>query len=122
MVKIVAAIDIYGVEFEPIKASKQLGVIFNNITETGELGTKGRFKNKPIPYGSASIKPPIKTQDYNRITWLINFLMENIEVLKDLGGEDISISVAYYHDGQCNCELTLEELKGLAKLYSTRRF
>ncbi len=36
--------------------------------------------------------------------------------------QDITLDVAYYPDGYCNCTFSLEEIEGLAKLKIPIRF
>lgn len=116
MVTLAASVEIHGVAFSPTKVVEELGDIFSDVTRIGEIGVKGRYKGRKIPYGSASIKPPNDVKESDHIVWLAHFLSDKIDVIRKNGGEDISISVSYFHDGQCNGALNQEELDKLAAL------
>lgn len=70
MVKITASIDFWGRRFQPVKAEQQTGILFSQKNEVGEIGKVGRYKDQPIPYGSASFEAPSTVESSSRILWL----------------------------------------------------
>ncbi len=116
MVEIKASIQIYGNNFSPENLKREIQIEFSSFIEKGSIGKLGRYKNKICPYGSATISPPEEVDHNDSIIWLIEYLSDKIDIIRKHGGQDMTLSIAYYPDGQCNCVFSLEEIEGLAKL------
>lgn len=116
MVKIVASVEFFGENFSPAKAEQMTGIAFNNKKEVGELGNSGKYKNKPLPYGSSSLIAPGNIFDRERILWLTHTLNDKMDLIRNCGAEDIHFMISYFHTGQCNCELSQKEIKEISKL------
>lgn len=109
----------WGEHFYPSKAEQTTGVHFDEMNEPGELGVTGRYKNKPTPYGSASINflhtgntPDILPVDIN----IINILSDNLSAFRRAGADEITLYINVYYTEQCNMQLSPELLQVLAKL------
>ena len=116
MVREKVYLRIYGESFNPKKIIEETGNIFCEYNSVGDIGKRGRFKNKPLPYGSATIEPPNKIEEYKKIMWLIEFTKKNLAIIQKYGGDDITFKVVYYYKNQCNCELSVKAMKGLIEL------
>lgn len=114
--KISASILFQGEKFSPKKATEITGLNFSEMNEVGEIGKKGRYKNKPIPFGYGLLEAPATIPDDDRILWLANELSGKLEVLYGLGAGESRMYIGYFYINQCNCGLTKEELAAIAKL------
>jgi len=112
MVKEEVRIDIYGEQFYPKVIEDFFNIKFGSSITPGEVGKKGRYKGKAIPYGSASFSsnPDVS----NQILWILNFIKDKIKIIRLNGGDSIKLKVVYSYKGQCNCELGVEEISLLA--------
>lgn len=114
-----AYLVIQGAEFSPSRAEAALGVDFGpEKNEPGDIGAKGKFMGKPIPYGHA----------WWEFSWekaTETFLPTSLEVfnhpglapmLKSLGADEITLHVHVGYREQCNFELDTAVLTRLATL------
>jgi hypothetical protein len=116
MIRIKASVQFQGEKFSPNNAEKETGITFSEKNEVGDIGKTGRYKGKPLPDGRAGLDPPKSVVWHERVSWLINYLEGKIDIIRKCGASDMHFSVAYYYDKQCNCDLSIEEIKGLANL------
>jgi hypothetical protein len=116
MIKIRASVEFQGDTFSPSNAEIATGIVFTEKSEIGDVGKTGKYKGKSLPDGRASLAPPDSVVWHERVLWLIHELERKIEGIRRCGASDIHFSVAYYYDGQCNCDLSEEEIKGLSRL------
>jgi hypothetical protein len=114
MVREKVRIVVYGENFYPSKISSIIDVHFENEISPGDIGRIGRYKGKPIPYGSASINAP--NGIINPIRWILHNIKDKIQIIRNYGGDDIQLNVAYYYNAQCNCELGLDEIALLSEM------
>ena|SRR5690606_29961879 len=106
MVKEIFSIEIYGDNFSPAKVEQTVDLTFSNKNEIGEIGKLGRYKNLPIPYGSATIK---NSENASLASFLMYF-RKYITIIRQNGGKSIYLNCGYFYSGQCNCELGIEEI------------
>ena len=111
-----------GKHFSPLQVEKTTGLSFDEQNESGELGTTGRYKDSPLPYGSACINfshpgttPDLLPADIN----LINILSKYMTEIRAAGADEITLYVNVYYTAQCNIQLSPELLKILAGLNIT---
>lgn len=116
MIKIRAWIEFWGESFQPGRAEQLTGVVFTEKVEVGGFAETGPYKTKPTPYGTASFEPPAEIEHQNRVLWLAQQWAGKIDLVRQCGAEDIHFMVVYYYDGQCNCALTVEELRAISSL------
>jgi len=111
-----ASISFQGENFSPKKAMEITGLNFIETNEPGDIGERGRYKNKPTPFGYGRLEPPENIPNEDRILWLANELNGKLEALYDLGSDEPHFYIGYFYKNQCNCELTKEELAAISKL------
>lgn len=58
MVKVSVVFRAFGPEFSPDNAERNAGVRFSKKNEPGDAGTSGRFRGRPLPYGSCELNGP----------------------------------------------------------------
>jgi hypothetical protein len=106
-----------GEHFTP-RVAEQKGVIFSEKNEHGDIGRTGKFKNKPIPYGSGKIEIDISTTENNFLPEDLGRLGKPglIELLHNCGAEDVALYVNIGYTECCNFELTPTLLMNLAKI------
>lgn len=98
---------IQGVGFSP---SKIKGVAFEDAHEPNAIGTLGRYKGRPIPYGAATICTAELSGGWELLDMLISLLETHIATIRDAGAEEITLHCDVVHDGQCNFDLEREQL------------
>ena len=116
MIKIRAGIEFWGESFQPGRAEQLTGMVFTEKIEVGDNEKRGPYKNKPTPYGAASFEPPDNLESPDRVLWLAQQWAGKIGLVRQCGAEDIHFMVVYYHDGQCNCALSVEEISAINAL------
>src|SRR5947209_985184 len=108
---------LYGARYSPSLAEQMSGLAFSERNEVGEIGSYGKYKGLPTPYGSSTLKTPprvAKESPYDGIEWLAQAIIKHRPSFEAAGAEDITISAAVYHDGQCNMEFSQKLLTALA--------
>lgn len=110
MIEQFTEIEIYGMNFRPSDLEAIFGSIFSDKIDAGDTGRKGRYKDLVMPYGCASIKALNDIPGDKAILWLLNFVKDKVELIREKGGGEIILRVVYKHKGQCNCEITMEEI------------
>jgi hypothetical protein len=84
-----------GDRFSPKKLKKLTQLPIEILAEYGEIAKKGRYKNKPTPYGLALLKvekngkKDLRTNLFNSI----KFLLTEKQALKKSGVEDIIVDI-----------------------------
>jgi hypothetical protein len=116
MIKIIACVEFIGDNFKPGLAELEAKFSFTEKSEKGDVGISGAYKSKPIPYAFGRLKAPSEIPHYERILWLAQFLDDKIHIIREHKPDNIYFEIGYFHDGQCNCELTVNEIKAIAKL------
>lgn len=112
MIKINATLLICGDNFSPSMMEKNSEIIFSKKNEPCSVGDIGRYKDKPIPYGSAEIISEQIEVEENEISFL-NKVLQCIRYLKSSNVEIIlHYDIAY--SNQCNIEFKSEILKKIA--------
>jgi hypothetical protein len=109
--------DIFGENFKPsqLKNIIENGIILKDITNLGEIGAIGRYKNKSVPYGSCCFEINETIAPVNRIIFMCDFIKKyKVEFIK-VGATDITMSIFWY-GLQGNMEFTSKELQNIASL------
>jgi len=103
-----------GDNFDPYKLEEKLGLSLAYKVKAGEIGKKGRFKDKPYPFGFGYLKPTSKeAHENNQLEEIVNLIKESHIQVGAYGIEDLHVRVNINYDSQCNLEfgpLVLEEL------------
>jgi hypothetical protein len=87
----------------------QTDLNFENKNEVGEIGKFGKYKGRPVPYGSAEFS----TFDADKLAIILD---ENIKKLRLYHAETIVLHLDVYHDGQCNIELSRDFIKKISDI------
>lgn len=105
-----------GDSFDPsdlIRILPELGI--EKRIASGEIGTRGRYKGQPSPYGLGTIRTPDSIPVKERIKWLTAIISQHIETFRANGATDIEFNI-HWSGLQGNMEFSAEELKGIADL------
>ncbi len=106
-----------GEQFSPEEAERISGLVLTSKLEIGDIPKRGRYKGRPVPYGSAQLVAPDDVPDDDKLMWLISALEGKLELLYNCGAEETEIYAGYFYKDQCNFGFTKEELLALAKLH-----
>lgn len=104
--------EMWGEEFRPSRVSFQ----FTEQHDPGVVGTVGRYRGQPIPYGSASYVVPSSTPNTDRLRHVVHTIEPVLADIRAAGATDYHISIARSYYAQCNEEYSLEELQLIARL------
>jgi hypothetical protein len=110
------SINFSGDKFSPTEGENATDLIFSDKIEFGDIGIRGKYKGKPVPYGSGTLKVSKDINMHNRILWLTETLSGKIDVLRKLGSDEPHIYIGYFYKDQCNLTLTKSEIKAIAAL------
>ena len=105
-----------GDNFDPTDLIKKIPDIkIEKIRATGEIGTRGRYKDKPMPYGHCKITTPDNIPTADRIKWMTTLIARHLKTFRTSGATDIELSI-YWTGVQGNMEFTTDQLKDIADL------
>ena len=104
--------EIRGREFRP----SLIDLNFQRQHDVGVLGTRGRYKGLPYPYGSASYLAPSDLAHNLRIPHIAKVFVPRLDQLRRAGAEDWHVSIGRYYSAQCNEEFEAAELTALVEL------
>jgi len=99
-----------------LEAERRTGLSLTQKQEPGQIGTRGRYKGEPLPYGAASLEASEAMLWQERWSLLLGQLAEHIETFRACGAEDVHLSHGYFYEGQCNLEFSPEALRQVADL------
>jgi hypothetical protein len=117
MVEMFPSIEIYGESYSPALVEKDTIIKFSYKNEKGDIGKRGKYKEKPLPYGSSSIKPPSNLIDENeKLLWLIDILKKHKEKILKCGATDMTFHIAINYQFQCNFDFKPIFLKEIGEL------
>ncbi len=109
--------NIWGKQFNPTRMTGQISsdVRIDIITEPGQIGTTGRYKDISTPYGACRIVTPGNIESSERINWMTDFISRHINIFQANGATDIVFHIEWIGI-QGNMEFTALELRNLAAL------
>jgi hypothetical protein len=116
VVELSPSLDLWGERFSPREAEAATGLALSDKTEPGALGTAGRYRGVPVPYGSATLEPPASVPPTDRLGWLLATAAPHAEALRGLGAELWRLHVDVRYQAQCNLEFSPEEVAAVAAL------
>jgi hypothetical protein len=105
-----------GESFSPKEAEEITGIKLSNKFELGEISSRGRYRDKPLPYGTAHLEVPGTVSYDDKLMWLVSILESHLETWYSCGAEKTRIYAGYLYKDQCNFGLTKEEILALSKL------
>ena len=110
------SINMSGTTFSPSEAKRRTELPLVRTNEPGETGERGRYKNKPTPFGGASLDAPDETPDEAKLAHLLDSVLPHAGTLRQLGVEEMVVYVGYFWRDQCNLSFQPEDLSRLAAL------
>ena len=105
-----------GEKFSPKEVEEITGLRLRDKLEVGEISPRGRYRGKPIPFGTAQLEVPTEIPYDDRLMWIIKSLELNLQQLYDCGAEETRIYAGYFYKDQCNFGFSKDELSAIAKL------
>lgn len=117
MIKTLLIFRAMGTAFSPSAAEKQTGLLFSKKNEPGDIGKWGRYKEQPIPYGSAELCDPTEDSD---LFALSPVFFRTLELLVPACRAALATSIVLHADlafeDQCNIEMSEDFIQALAGL------
>jgi len=117
--KLRIALVVVGATFDPEYLPNVTEWMLASSNRPGDLGSVGRYRAKPLPYGSATLTP-IKSSvmefDETEVCQFLAGIARNLETIRNAGGEDIHLDIAVTYRDQCNFEIGPTALGLLGKL------
>ena len=104
--------EIWGESFFP----SRVPFGFTASHDPGSIGTCGRYRGVPTPYGSAHYEVPATIDRKMAFMHLVDEFEPLLQVLKENGAERWNVSIGRYYFSQCNEEYSLEELVLISRL------
>lgn len=110
--------EMWGEGFRPSRVPFR----FTKQHDSGAIGTVGRYRGEPLPYGSASYVVPASVPNADRIKHAVQIIEPLLAGIRDAGATDWHISIGRYCSSQCNEAYSLEELQLIARRYEADLF
>ena len=116
MLQLYPSCSLWGEQFSPKSAAEESGILLEDASEVGELGTRWRYRGLPQPYGMAFIRAPAEIPAAERLSWIAAAVSRHLPTFRKHGAEQVvlDLSVGYKH--QCNLEFSPQELRSIADL------
>ena len=108
----IVAFDIWGEDFHPSKVP----FAFTRQQDPGAIGTRGRYKGQPEPYGSASYEVSPSVPNASRIRHIVETIEPLMSAIRAAGASRWYINIGRFYCEQCNEEYSLDELQMIARL------
>jgi hypothetical protein len=106
----------WGEAFSPQEAGRRTGLALTTSNEPGDIASRGRYKGKPRPYGSAELLVPNTVARNKRMQWLRNLTVNHMGELRACGATDMVVDLTVLNSVQGNWELDQLEIEALASL------
>jgi len=108
----IVSFEMWGEDFHPSKVS----FAFTKQHDPGIIGTRGRYRGQPVPYGSASYQVPASVRNADRIKYIVETIEPVLPAIRAAGCTDWHISIGRFYYAQCNEEYSLKELQMITRL------
>ncbi len=99
-----------GEKFTPSKVEAQ----FSAAHDPGALGTVGRYRGVPLPYGSADFDVPDDIAE--KVAYVHERANPYLARMREAGAEDFRLHITYHYDAQCALAFSKEELRMILEL------
>ncbi|ULA66706.1 MAG: hypothetical protein LZF62_140006 [Nitrospira sp.] len=120
MIRLYADAVFSGDTFSPRLAESITGLTFSTKNEPGEIGSIGRYKGLPRPYGMAILKAPFDsatmTGSQMPEEWIADALTQHIKFIRSCGATEIHVSITVAWKGQCNLGFRKDFLSKIGQL------
>ena len=107
--------DLWGESFHPSDLIVIENIKMRLSNEPNTIGTNGKYKGKPQPFGFCKIATPDTVSNPQKIEWLADFIKVNKHKFNEAGATDITFSINWF-GVQGNMEFTSKELSKIAEL------
>ena len=108
----IVSFEIWGEDFRP----SRVPFTFSKQHDPGVIGTIGRYRGQPVPYGSASYYVPSSVRNTDRIKHIVETIEPLLPAIRDAGANKWHLSIGRFYCAQCNEEYSLEQLHMIARL------
>ncbi len=116
MVKISGVFLASGPEFSPRSVERQTGILFSQQNEPGDIGTTGRYRGQPRPYGSCTLLGPNPGLDLQVPDPRFFEAVERLAgACRAAGATTVVIQLGVAYAEQCNFEMSEELLSAVAR-------
>jgi hypothetical protein len=128
MLEVSVALVAQGKTFSPRKAGAELGIDLSGTgEEPGSICMTGKFKGRPIPFGSTILHLPLtpEIEQSNELDAMADLLPPNlilfrraeiVPTLRRHGATEIRLQVVVAYREQCNMEMSSTLIAALAGL------
>ena len=106
------SIVIWGERFYP----SRVPFTFTDQHDPGVVGSVGRYRGQPLPYGSASYVAPPSIPNTERIGHVVRTIEPILPAIREAGATRWHVSIGRYFAKQCNEDYSLEQLQLIARL------
>ena len=104
-------LEVWGRDFSPLAAAKEVSFDFDIAYEPGEVAQSGRFAGQPRPFGAASLT--LHECDLEAPGTLAP-LAEALSALRNCGAEELQVCCYLSYETQCNLEISPDFMKIMA--------
>jgi hypothetical protein len=99
-----------GERFTPSQVSAK----YSSSHDPGVIGSLGRYRGIPIPYGSADFDVPEEVAE--KIAYVHQRVVPYLSAMREAGAQEFWLHISYHYDAQCALEFSPEELKMISAL------
>jgi hypothetical protein len=93
-----------------------LAYAFTRQNDPGDIGTRGRYKGQPTPFGYSEIEVPALIPLEEKVPHLCREVAPVLAAIRAAGAVDLYVSAGYFWKDQCNFQLTESDLAMLSAL------
>lgn len=107
-----------GEKFSPLRLKKLTQLDIEKLVEYGEIGKKGRYKDKPSPYGLGVLKINI-TENANvedSLNKIIDNLLSKKSILRECGVDEITLDLESFSQNEVEYKISREIIKKISEL------
>lgn len=116
MVSYQTRLIVEGASFQPLLVEQQTGILFSKKAEAGSIGTIGRYRGIPVPYGFAELMCSSPQVD----SMLPAAFVRDVEAIVSSsvlhGATSIVLHIDVAFQTQCNLEFSPQDLAELSRL------
>jgi hypothetical protein len=117
MIRATAVFRASGSAFSPESVETRIGVSFSKKNEPGEIGTIGRYRGQPIPYGSAELSDAENGADLMVPNVLFFAAIEKLaQACVAAGATSVLLHIDVAFTDQCNIEMSHDFISAVGRL------
>ena len=100
----------HGERFTPSKVPAQ----YSSAHDPGVIGSLGRYRGTPIPYGSADFDVPQEVEE--KIAYVHGRVFPFLAAMREAGADTFWLHITYHYEAQCALGFSKDELKMILDL------